>query len=150
MRRLTVMQGALVALLLSVCAMAADNARPERQEQFGDLTIHYNAFASGILQPSIAQAAGLIRSKGQAAINVTAIKEGRTIPADVSGSVQDLTGRKKPLIFKQISEQGAVNYIAQFAVEPDTSAIYTFTIHVKAGDDDAHTLSFNQEIFSDQ
>ncbi|MDE1197505.1 MAG: DUF4426 domain-containing protein [Pseudomonas sp.] len=148
MARLIVMLGVLFAL--SGPVMAADNARPERQEQFGDLTIHYNAFASSILQPSVAQATGLIRSKGQAAINITAIKGGKTVPASVSGSVQDLTGRKKPLTFKQISEQGAVNYIAQFAVEPDTSEFYTFTIDVKAGDGDAHTLSFNQQIYTDQ
>jgi len=140
----------LLALLLAIPAMAADNARPERQEQFGDLTIHYNAFASGMLQPSVAQATGLVRSKGLAAINITAIKGGRTIPASVSGTVQDLTGRKKPLSFKQISEQGAVNYIAQFAVEPDTSDFYTFNVNVKSSDDDVHTLSFNQQIFTDQ
>lgn len=163
MRRLSAMPGVLFApavqvlsvlvvsvLVMAASAMAADSARPERQETFGNLIIHYNAFGSGILQPSIAQQAGLIRSKGQGVINITAIKDGKTVPASVSGTIKDLTGREKPLTFKPISENSAVNYIAQFAVEPDTSATYIFTINVKTGDDDAHTLSFNQEIFSDQ
>jgi hypothetical protein len=150
MRRLIATLGVLLALAMSAPVMAADSARPERQEKFGDLIIHYNAFASGMLQPSIAKDAGLIRSKGQGVINITAIRDGKTVPASVSGTIKDLTGREKPLIFRPINANSAVNYIAQFAVEPDSSATYIFTINVKAGDDDAHTLSFNQEIFSDQ
>ena len=148
MARLIAMLGVLLAL--SGPVMAVDNARPERQEQFGDLTIHYNAFASSILQPSVAQATGLIRSKGQAVINVAVLKGDKTVTADVDGSVADLTGRKKALSFRPVSENGSVNYLAQFAVEPDSSATYVFTINVKAGDGDTHTLSFNQQIFSDQ
>lgn len=91
---------------------------------------------------------GLIRSKGQAVINIAVIKGDKTVTADVDGSVADLTGRKKELSFRPVSENGSVNYIAQFAVEPDSSATYVFTINVKAGDGDTHTLSFNQQIFS--
>ncbi|WP_268798457.1 DUF4426 domain-containing protein [Pseudomonas huanghezhanensis] len=150
MRRLTALLCALFVLALAAPLMAADNAKPERQEQFGDLTVHYNAFASGNLQPSIAQEAGVIRSKSQGVLNIVAIKDGKTVPANVTGSVKDLTGRSKPLTFKQSNMSGSVNYLAQFAVDPDASAIYTFTVNVKAGDGDAHAFSFNQEIFSDQ
>jgi hypothetical protein len=148
MRRLTAMLGVLMAL--AIPAMAADSASPNRQQQFGDLIIHYNAFGSGLLQPAIATQNGLVRSKGQGVINITAIKDGKTVTANVDGSVADLTGRKKTLSFRPINANSSVNYIAQFAVEPDTSATYVFMINVKTGDGDTHTLSFNQEIFSDQ
>ncbi|MGH8416740.1 MAG: DUF4426 domain-containing protein [Pseudomonas sp.] len=149
MARLIAMLSVLMTLLATPL-MAADSASPNRQQQVGDVIIHYNAFASSMLQPSIAEQAGLIRSKGQGVINITAIRNGKTVPASVSGTIKDLTGREKPLSFKPFNENSAVNYLAQFAVEPDSSATYIFTINVKAGDDDAHTLSFNQEIFSDQ
>ncbi|NBB10605.1 DUF4426 domain-containing protein [Pseudomonas sp. SLFW] len=148
MARLIALLGMLMTL--GTPLMAANSASPNRQEQFGDLIIHYNAFASGLLQPAIAQEAGLIRSKGQGVINITAVKNGKTVPATVSGTIQDLTGREKPLTFKPFNENSAVNYLAQFAVEPDSSATYVFTINVKTGDDDTHTLSFNQQIFSDE
>jgi hypothetical protein len=35
----------------------------------------------------------------------------------VSGTVKDLTGRSSPLSFKQITDQGAMYYIAQFPIE---------------------------------
>ncbi|MFJ3485697.1 DUF4426 domain-containing protein [Pseudomonas sp. NPDC090202] len=150
MARLTAVFAVLLVLALGNAAQAADSASLNRQQQFGDLTIHYNAFASGLLQPAIAQQNGLTRSKGQAVINITAIKDGKTVTASVDGSVADLTGRKKPLTFRPVSENSAVNYIAQFAVEPDTSATYVFTVNVKAADSETHTLSFNQQIFSDE
>ncbi len=148
MRRLTAMFCALFALALAMPSMAADNANPKRQEQFGALTVHYNAFASSILQPSIAQEAGVIRSKSQGVLNITAVKDGKTVPANVTGTVKDLTGRSRPLTFKQSTIGSSVNYLAEFAVEPDTSTLLTFDVKVKVGDEDAHSLSFNQEIYS--
>ncbi|HEX8596513.1 MAG TPA: DUF4426 domain-containing protein [Pseudomonas sp.] len=145
MRRLAVF---LCTLCLALPLMAADSAKPERKEQFGDLTVHYNAFASSVLQPGIAQATGLIRSKNLGVLNIAAVKAGKTLPANVTGGVKDLTGREKILTFKQINDAGAVYYIAQFPVDPNTSATYTFTVNVKAGGDDAHSFSFNQEIYS--
>ncbi|RAU46263.1 DUF4426 domain-containing protein [Pseudomonas sp. RIT412] len=136
--------------LTNTQAVAADSASPNRQQVFGDLTIHYNAFASGLLQPAIATEYDLTRSKGQGVINITAVKGGKTVPARIDGTVADLTGRQKVLDFRPIAENGSVNYLAQFAVEPDTSATYVFTINVNAKGEQPHTLSFTQQIFSDE
>jgi hypothetical protein len=62
---------------LSVSAMAADVIKGERQETFGDVTVHYNTFNSTFIQPDIAKAAELIRSKNQGVINVSVIKAGK-------------------------------------------------------------------------
>ena len=61
---------------LSVTAMAADVIKGDRQEKFGDVTVHYNTFNSTFLTPDIAKAAELTRSKNQGVINVSVIKEG--------------------------------------------------------------------------
>lgn len=145
MRRLAVF---ICTLCLALPLMAADYAKPERKEQFGELTVHYNAFASTFLQPEIAKTNDLIRSKNQGVLNISAIKGGKGIPANVTGKVKDLTGRENNLSFTQINDKGAVYYIAQFAVDSNSSAIYTFTINVKAGNEDAHSFSFNQEIYT--
>lgn len=151
MRRLAVF---LCTLCLALPLMAADYAKPERQEQFGELTVHYNAFGSSFLQPAVAEAAGLTRSKSQGMLTVAVLKGGKGIPANITGNVKDLTGREKTLTFKQSKEgmnkdnKDAIYYIAQFALDPGPSATYTFTVNVKAGNDDAHSFSFNQEIYS--
>lgn len=134
----------LLTACLSVNAMAAETIKGERQETFGDMTVHYNTFNSTYLQPDIAKAAELIRSKNQGVINVSIIKGDKPVIAQVSGTVKDLTSKSVPLKFKQITETGAVYYIAQFPV--DQQEVRTFEINVQTGDK-INTINFNQELF---
>jgi hypothetical protein len=137
----------LLTACLSVTAMAADAIKGERQETFGDVTVHYNTFNSTYLTPDIAKSAELIRSKNQGVINISVIKEGKPLMAQVSGSVKDLTSQTVPLKFKQITEQGAIYYIAQYPV--DQQEVRTFDIKVQTGDK-INTINFNQELFPGQ
>ena len=129
---------------LSVSAMAADVIKGERQETFGDVTVHYNTFNSTFIQPDIAKAAELIRSKNQGVINVSVIKAGQPMVASVTGTVKDLTSKTVPLNFKQVTEQGAIYYLAQYPV--DQQEVRTFEIKVQTGDK-INTINFNQELF---
>lgn len=141
MRRLAMF---LFSLCLALPVLAADAAKPERKEVFGDVTVHYSVFNSTFLQPQTAQASGLVRSKNQGVLNIAVLKAGKPGPANVSGTVSDLTSRKSNLSFKQVSDQGAVYYLAQFPVDqPET---LTFSITVGSGDAN-NTFSFNQEVF---
>ena len=134
----------LLTACLSVTAMAADVIKGERQETFGDVTVHYNTFNSTYLTPDIAKSAELIRSKTQGVINISVIKDGKPQMAQVSGTVKDLTSQSVPLNFRQVTEQGAIYYIAQFPV--DQQEVRTFEIKVQNGDK-INTINFNQELF---
>ena len=134
----------LLTACLSVTAMAADVIKGERQETFGDVTVHYNTFNSTYLTPDIAKSAELIRSKNQGVINISVLKDGKPLMAQVSGTVKDLTSQSVPLTFKQITEQGAVYYIAQYPVPQQETR--TFEIKVQTGDK-INTINFNQELF---
>jgi hypothetical protein len=141
MRRLALF---LCALCLALPAMATDYAKPERLEKFGDVTVHYSAFTSSFLQPDIAKATGLVRSKNQGVMNIAVLKADKPSTASVTGTVKDLTGRSTNLTFKQITDQGAVYYIAQFPIVQQETL--TFTINVQAGGA-TNSFSFNQELF---
>ena len=140
--------GRLLSCLLVAClssaAIAADAIKGERKEVFGDTTVHYSTFNSTFLQPETAKAAQLVRSKQQGVINVSVIKAGKPVVTQVSGNVKDLSSRSVPLTFKQITEQGAIYYIAQYPVEQQETR--TFTINVGI-DGKTETISFNQELF---
>ncbi|MHC8405291.1 DUF4426 domain-containing protein [Pseudomonas sp. TMB3-21] len=134
----------LFTACLSVTAMAADVIRGDRQEKFGDVTVHYNTFNSTFLTPDIAKAAELTRSKNQGVINVSVLRDGKPLMAQVTGSVKDLTSQSVKLNFRQITEQGAIYYIAQFPVSQQE--VRTFEIKVQRGDK-IDTINFNQELF---
>ncbi|WP_347902520.1 DUF4426 domain-containing protein [Pseudomonas purpurea] len=140
--------GRLALLLLTAClsvsAMAAEAIKSDRQETFGDVTVHYNTFNSTFIQPDIAKAAELIRSKNQGVINVSVIKAGQPMVASVTGTVKDLTSKSVTLNFKQVTEQGAIYYLAQYPV--DQQETRTFEIKVQTGDK-INTINFNQELF---
>ena len=137
----------LLTACLSITTMAADVIKGERKETFGDVTVHYNTFNSTFLTPDIAKSAELIRSKNQGVINVSVIKDGKPLVSNVSGTVKDLTSQSVPLNFKQITEQGAIYYIAQYPV--DQQEVRTFDIKVQTGDK-TNTISFQQELFPGQ
>lgn len=132
----------LIALCLSLPALA------ERKQSYGDLDVHYIAFNSGFLQPDIAAAVGLVRSKTQGVVNISVLKAGTPSNASVSGEVKDLVGRSHPLAFKQVTEGTAIYYLAQF---PFTQReVLRFTINVTAADGVARSFDFNQEFFPDE
>ncbi|MDZ5604011.1 DUF4426 domain-containing protein [Pseudomonas sp. RP23018S] len=141
MRRLAVF---LISLCLALPVLAADAARPERKQAFGDVTVYYNAFSSSMLQAQVATDAGLVRSKNLGVLTVAVLKADKPGMAVVSGTVKDLTGRSSPLSFRQTSSQGAVSYVAQFKV--DQAQVMVFDLTLETGGV-SHTLSFNQEVF---
>jgi hypothetical protein len=141
MRRLAVF---LLTACLGVSAMAADAIDSKRQKEFGDITVHYNTFTSSFLQPDTAQAVGVVRSKNKGLINVTVIKGVTPVAAQVTGTIKDLSGRSEILTFKQITEKGAIYYLAPYNVPQQE--VRVFTINVETGGK-AHGFQFNQELF---
>ena len=134
----------LLTACLSVTAFAADAISPKREQTFGDVTVYYNTFNSTFLTPDIAKSVEQARSKNLGMINVSVIKDGKPLMAQVTGTVKNLTSQSETLNFRQITEKGAIYYIAQYSV-PQTEN-RTFDIKVQIGDK-INTISFNQEIF---
>ncbi|MBC3957656.1 DUF4426 domain-containing protein [Pseudomonas triticifolii] len=134
----------LLIASLSLPALAADAIKGNRQETFGDVTVHYSTFNSTVLQPDIAQGAELIRSNAQGVIHVSLIRNGKPQPAQVSGTIKNLTNDGLPLIFKPVTEYDAVSYVAQYPVPQQEVRI--FDIAVQTGGD-TYRFSFNQELF---
>ncbi|GLK87060.1 DUF4426 domain-containing protein [Pseudomonas turukhanskensis] len=138
MRRLALF---VLTLCLALPAMA------ERKASFGELDVHYNAFNSGFLQPDIAAAAGVVRSKTLGVVNVAVLKAGKASNANVTGTVTDLLGKARPLEFKQVAESGAIYYLAQFPFEQ--REVLRFSINVQAAGGATNSIDFNQEFFPD-
>ena len=132
----------LLALVLSLPVMA------ERKHSVGEVDVHYIAFNSGFLQPDIAAAAGLVRSKTQGVVNVSVLKTGKPVAAQVSGAVKNLLGQDYPLTFKQLKEgDDAIYYLAQFPFE--SRETLRFNLNVQPTGAAPITFDFTQEFFPD-
>jgi hypothetical protein len=133
---------------LVFCLLLALPAVAERKQTFGELDVHYSVFNSSFLQPDVAAAAGLTRSKTVGVLNIAALKDGKGRAAKVSGTLKNLLGQTSELKFKQVLESGAVYYLAEFPLRQ--REMLTFSIQVQIGDAAPHTLTFNQEVFPDE
>lgn len=136
----------IALLLMSLCLSLP--ALAEQKQSYGDLDVHYSAFNSGFLQPEIAAATGLVRSKSQGVVNVAVLKAGTASNAKVSGTVKNLLGQNTALSFKEVKEGKAIYYLAQFPFEQRETL--RFTLNVTAADGVPHSFDFNQEFFPDE
>lgn len=135
-------------LLTFLCALClALPALAERKISFGELDVHYSAFNSSFLQPEIANAVGLPRSKTRGILNVAVLKAGQASHAKVSGQVTDLIGKSRPLDFREVNEGGAIYYLAQFPI--NQQEVLRFAIQVQAGEGSVNSFEFTQEVFPD-
>lgn len=133
---------------LLLCLLFALPAFAERKQTFGELDVHYSVFNSSFLQPEVASAVGLTRSKTVGVLNIAALKGGQGQTAKVSGTLKNLLGQTSELQFKQVLESGAVYYLAEFPLRQ--REMLTFSISVQIGDGAPNTLTFNQEMFPDE
>ena len=133
----------MLTLMLALPALA------ERKHSVGEHDVHYSAFNSSFLQPDIAAAAGLVRSKTQGVVNVSVLKAGKPVAAQVSGSVKNLLGQDYPLTFKQLKEgDEAIYYLAQFPFE--SREVLRFNLNLRPSGAAPIDFDFTQEFFPDE
>ena len=82
----------LLALSLSFFMALTAHADVVRKQSYGPLDVHYNIFNSTFLQPETANAVGLNRSKNQAVINVSMVKDAKGQKGAVTGNFKNLLG----------------------------------------------------------
>ena len=135
-----------IALMLLTLCLALP-AAAERKQSFGEMDVHYIAFNSSFLQPDIAAAVGLVRSKSLGVLNIAVQYAGKPVSARVQGSVSDLLGKRTHLEFKQVKEDDAVYYLAQYPIS--TQEILKFSLDVQGPTGPTQQLNFTQEVFPD-
>ncbi len=142
------------ALLLgALFALAPWFASAENSTKYGEFVIHHNAFNASIIQPAVAQQHGIVRSRYQAILNVSVVRQipgtlGESVPARVSGTATQLGGVVFPLEFREVREGDAVYYLAEFRV--DNEQTLNFELQVKpAGSTGAAQIRFTQQFFTE-
>lgn len=139
---------ALILLLLSPFAVAENSA------QFGDYTVYYNAFTSDTLQPSMARAYNITRSKNRGLLSVSILKKslsplGTPVKAKVNASATNLTGQLKNIIIREVQDGASVYYLSEFHVSH--KEVLDFVLEVQPeGEAAPFTVKFRQQFFTQQ
>jgi hypothetical protein len=141
----------LVFALLA-CMFIPLAAFAEQSQNFGDYTVHYNALTTDALQPAIARAYGITRSKNRVLLNVTVLKRvmgttGKPVSADVSARAINLNNQLKTMEMREVDDGGGIYYLGEVTV--DHGETLTFIVEVSPeGTHNTYTFEFQQRFFT--
>jgi hypothetical protein len=121
----------------------------ESAKRFGPDTIHYSVLNSRFLTAKVASAYGITRGDNKLLLNVAVRHQDdngdRAIPAEITGTTSDLI-YTTPLSFREIVEQDAIYYIAEFEISSDERR--SFRLQVKtATRPQAYDIEFNKMLY---
>ncbi len=115
MKHLAKVLGLTMMLLLPPSALAENSTRT------GGYTIHHNAITTDSLPVQVATAYGIQRSTNRALLNVSIIRDepgamGTPVHARIRAVARTLYGQIRPIDLREIVEEPAIYYIADFPV----------------------------------
>ncbi len=123
----------------------------ENMKKFGDLEVHYIGLSTSILQPEIAKAYGLERSRYRGFVNISILDTSQpgkpAITAGLSGTATNLVGQQMGLEFQQVKEGSAIYYLASVKYPNDET--YTFNITINNNGQE-YLLTFKQKFYVEQ
>lgn len=120
----------LLALSAVVCA--------ENSTHTGGYTIHHNALTTDSLPVQVATAYGIQRSKNRALLNVSVIRDepgklGTPVRAEIRAVARTLYGQIRPIELREVVEDKAIYYIADFPVANREALHFEFEILPEGG-----------------
>ncbi|MBQ0797528.1 DUF4426 domain-containing protein [Zhongshania sp.] len=142
----------LVFSALFSAAASAQEAPPvtATSSSFGKDTVHYSVVNSTFLTPQVAKSYGIIRGDNKFLINVSVRRQLDTtnlaVRAKVEGTSSDLIHRT-PLEFREIIEQDAIYYIAEFEISNDERQ--DFRLSVSVDNRPSYDIQFNKMMYVD-
>lgn len=126
------------AMTLALLLLLSMIASAENSTHTGGYTIHHNALTTDSLPAQVASAYGLQRSKSRALLNVSVIRDepgtmGTPVRADIRAVARTLYGQLRPIEMREIVEDKAVYYIADFPVAHRETLHFEFEIMPEGG-----------------
>jgi hypothetical protein len=125
------MRSRLAPLIVAALNVAPVLGHADSDKDFGDYIVHCNAISTQQLLPAVAKQYGIERSAKRGLLNISVESTtgpAHTVSADVTATVGDLTGHNKPINVRETSENGDIDYLAEFPL--DGSGTYVFTVKV--------------------
>jgi hypothetical protein len=125
-----VMRWATLCALLAV----ATTANAENSTRTGGYTIHHNALTTDSLPVQVATAYHIQRSKNRGFLNISVLRDapgkfmGTPVHADIRAVAKTLYGQIRPIELREIVEEKAVYYIADFPVAHRELLMFEFEV----------------------
>jgi hypothetical protein len=146
------LKGLFTALVSLTVFSISTSLYAETSQSFGNYTVHYNAFNSDVLQPSMAEAYGIVRSKNRGMLTVSIIKKepgkpNKAVRAVVTASASNLTGQFRKFNVREIDEKSSIYYMSVFHVAHEEMLDFVLEV-LPEGETQSHTVKFRKQFFT--
>ncbi|WP_269618845.1 DUF4426 domain-containing protein [Zhongshania sp. BJYM1] len=150
-RYFSLISALLLSTLFSISSYAQETPPvTPTSSNFGKDTVHYNVLNTTFLSPEVAKSYGIVRGENKFIVNVSVRRQLDTsniaVRAKVEGTSSDLIHRN-PLDFKEIIEQDAIYYIAEFELSNDERQ--DFRLSVSVDNRPSYDIQFNKLMYLD-
>lgn len=140
------------SLILISSLFIATAANAEQFKTIKDIDVHYSAFNSTFLTPTVAREFGLKRNGFNAVINISVLDRYQvgkpSTTATVTGTAKNLIGQSKTLEFTEVKQGDAIYYLAQFPISNEEQ--FSFKIDINAGLKGAGKIEFIQKFYTSE
>lgn len=130
MMRLHQLIKSLIVLSLVIFPMLAN---AQQSERFGDYEIHYSALPTGMLNDSIAQQYGIVRSRTRGMIMLTVMRDNQAVPARIDVLARDPDDNLREIPARQVKDDNWVSYVGTFAINAGEPLIFEVDVRPHAG-----------------
>ncbi|MCL1078310.1 DUF4426 domain-containing protein [Parashewanella spongiae] len=124
-------------------------AQAEQKTVVGNFDIHYMAFGSTFLTPSIAKTYNIKRSQYTGIVNITVLdnrlKNKPSVPVKIDGVAKNILDSHINLEFKEVREGDATYYIAEVPYRDDGTI--NFDINIMHGKELSTKVKFKQKFY---
>ena len=140
-----------LTILIAAC-LPMQSALAERSASFGDYQVHYNALPTDIIEPNVARAYSIVRSKNRALVNIAVLRlvmgtPAQPVRAEVKVKAVNLSAQLRTIKMRELNDNGAIYYIGEFPVTHKEQL--TFTLEVTpVGTATSHNVTFKQEFYT--
>ncbi|MGD8708821.1 MAG: DUF4426 domain-containing protein [Ectothiorhodospiraceae bacterium] len=136
--------GLTLALLVSQPALA------ERFQSFaGGYQVHYNAVPTGMLDPAVARAYNIPRSRGTGLLTVSLLNEGKPVRARISALAANMNEQMRVIDMREVREADAVYYIGTFRASQRERLRFQLQVSPAAASVGPFNVEFAQDFFAD-
>lgn len=142
----------VVAFALLLLVALSGTAMAEKSKEIGDFVVHYNALTTDFLSPETARAYGIKRSANRAMVTISVVRRNmgmaiQPVKAQISIRATNLNRQVKPIEVREIEDQGAIYYIADFKVGDGETVDFDVEVVPEGGA--RGNVQFRQQFFVD-
>lgn len=138
-------------LIVGILLLATGLSQAADPKVFGAYTVYYNAFNTDTLQPKMAAAYNIVRSKNRGMMTISVMKKvnskNQPVRANITASASNLTGQFRTFKVREVDEGSSIYYLSEFHVAHEEMLNFTLQI-LPEGSNQTLTVNFRQKFYT--